>query len=73
MNAFPDDSPVLVRFPLTPEQARGDREALPWVPGMIIRRCGPDEWDVLLLAPELEDAEGTFPLVFRDASELRRA
>jgi hypothetical protein len=43
---FPDDSPVLVRYPLTPAEMDGDRAAWPWVPGYIVTQCGPDEWEI---------------------------
>lgn len=69
VNAYPDDTPILVRFPLAGGQ---DRELWPWLPGRIIQQCGPDEWDVCVEAPELENADG-FPLCFRDSSEIRPA
>lgn len=72
MNAYPDDMPVLVRFPLTDEQERGNREAWPWLAGTVLQQCGPDEWQILVEAPGLETADG-FPVCYRDASELRRA
>lgn len=58
-----------VPYPLTPDQ---DREAWPWLPGTVLERCGPDEWRVRVDAPELEE-DGTFPVCFRDASELKPA
>jgi hypothetical protein len=72
---FPDDSPVETRFPLTQEQHDGGRSAWPWLPGTVIRQCGPDEWDVLVEVDELakvEDGELSYPACARDASELRR-
>jgi hypothetical protein len=41
---FPEDSWVQIRYPLTSEQAHGDRAGWPWLPGWIVARCGPDEW-----------------------------
>jgi hypothetical protein len=55
---FPDESPVLVRYPLPPfwEQKPGqsdaerlaelaaERKAWPWLPGTVEQQCGPDEW-----------------------------
>jgi hypothetical protein len=73
--AFPDDSEVEVRYPLTPEQEAGDREAWPWLPGWVIAQCGPDEWQIGVQAEELaipdEVGDPTYPTCFRDASELR--
>lgn len=71
---FPEDSWVEVRYPLTPEQEHGDREAWPWLPGQVVSVCGPDEWQVCVQAPELameEGGETWFPVCYRDASELR--
>ena len=70
-NPFPGGTPVLTPFPVTPEQGRGDRDGWPWLPGRVLSRCGPDEWEIHVLAPELGDGDGTFPVCFRDASELR--
>jgi len=72
--AFPDDSRVAVRFPVTSGQAHGDREAWPWLPGWVVAQCGPDEWAVCVDAPELalqDGGETVYPTCFRDASELR--
>ncbi len=83
---FPDDSPVLVKYPRTPAQMGGDRADWPWVPGWIVSQCGPDEWEVCVedrgLAV-LEDGSvpppGTpednllYPVCFRDSTEIRRA
>lgn len=79
---FPDDSPVLVRYPL--DDPPGDRADWPWVPGHVLGhvlgQCGPDEWWVVVdgddrLAeydPTGEDPDGPlYPLCFRDSSELR--
>jgi hypothetical protein len=72
---FPDETPVLVRYPLTPDQGKGDRSAWPWLPGTVLGQCGPDEWQVCVEAGELAEAEGGelwYPVCYRDASELRR-
>jgi hypothetical protein len=75
--SFPDDSEVEVRYPLTAEQEAGDRAAWPWLPGWVVQQCGPGEWQICVQAPELAvpdaDGEATYPLCFRDASELRPA
>ncbi len=55
---FPDESAVLVRYPLTPgpEQKPGqsdaeqlavraaERKTWPWLLGTVEQQCGPDEW-----------------------------
>ncbi len=48
---FPDGSAV--ETPLTPEQRDGPRDAWPWLPGTVLSRCGPDEWQVMVEAREL--------------------
>lgn len=68
---FPDGSPVQTPYPLTAGQHRGDRAAWPWLPGRVLSQCGPDEWEIHVLAPELADEDGTFPVAYRDASEIR--
>jgi hypothetical protein len=83
---FPDDSPVLVRYPRDKEQERGDRECWPWLPGSVVHQSGPDEWLVCVEVRDLatlEDGQsapaGTadddlfYPCCFRDATELRTA
>ena len=45
------DKRVEVRYPLTPEQAQGDRSAWPWLPGWVAEVCGPDEWQVVCKLP----------------------
>ncbi len=72
---FPEDTPVLVRYPLTRDQERGDRSAWPWLPGTIVEQCGPDEWQVCVVVDELarnQNGEPWFPCCFRDSSELVR-
>lgn len=81
---FPDESPVLVRYPLDGPRSVSDRAEWPWLPGMIEQQCGPDEWLVTIedrRLAELDDGspapEGTpdedllFPQCYRDSSELR--
>lgn len=78
------DKPVEVRYPLTAEQAQGDRSAWPWLPGWIAEVCGPDEWHAVVQAsglgrteageipaPGVPDDELMFPACFRDSSEIR--
>jgi hypothetical protein len=85
-NPYPDGAAVLVRYPLTRQQHDGDRAAWPWLPGTIVERCGPDEWQVCVEARELatledgtrppEDVPGDellFPCCFRGSSEITRA
>jgi hypothetical protein len=43
---YPEDTAVEVRYPLTPEQETGPRSEWPWLPGSVLRQCGPDEWQV---------------------------
>ncbi len=69
---YPDGSAVEVRYPLTREQQQGDRSAWAWLAGTVLERCGPDEWRVRVDARELEE-DGTFPVCYRAASELRPA
>ena len=82
---FPDESDVLVRYPLNKEQEQDDKAVWPWLPGVIEQQCGPDEWLVTVYdrdLAELEDGspapDGTpgedlfFPQCFRDSSELKR-
>ncbi len=72
---FPDDADVKVRFPLTTDQHHGDRMAWPWVDGYIAGQCGPDEWDVCVTGTDPIDHDDNggplYPLVFRDATEVR--
>jgi hypothetical protein len=81
---FPDESPVLVRYPLDGPRSVSDRAEWPWLPGTIEQQCGPDEWLVTIedrRLAELGDGspapEGTpfedllFPQCYRDSSELR--
>ena len=69
MTAYPEDTPVLVRFPL-PGQSSTDRDSWPWLRGTITAVCGEDEWQVIVTDPRMEQ-NGTYPLAHRDASELR--
>src|ERR1035441_5191356 len=81
---FADDTPVLVKFPLTPRQEKGDRSAWPWLPGWVVSRCGPDEWEICVQVPELARlADGSpapdgppkdeafYPVCFRDPLRSR--
>jgi hypothetical protein len=40
---FPDESAVLVRYPLDGSRSASDRETRPWLPGTVEQQCGPDE------------------------------
>jgi hypothetical protein len=81
---FPDDSPVMVRYPRTTADEAGDRDRWPWLPGSIVGQGGPDEWLVCVEARDLASlddgrpapagtAEGDlfYPCCFRDATEIR--
>jgi hypothetical protein len=50
---FPDDSRVEVGYPRTRQEELGDRAEWPWLPGLILSQCGPDEWYVCVEAREL--------------------
>lgn len=71
---FPEDSWVQVRYPRTREQEHGDRAGWPWLPGWVVARCGPDEWEICVQAPDLatwHQGEAWYPVCFRDSSEIR--
>ena len=73
---WPDETPVLVRFPRDKQEERGSREAWPWLPGTVLEQVGPDEWQVLVEDPglaEARDGDLWYPCVYRDGSELRPA
>jgi hypothetical protein len=38
-----DDTAVMVRFPRTLQEERGNRDEWSWLPGTTIQQCGPDE------------------------------
>jgi hypothetical protein len=44
--SYLENAPVLVRYPRDKQEERGDRASWPWLPGMIVEQCGPDEWQV---------------------------
>ncbi|MBO3753076.1 hypothetical protein J5X84_44150 [Streptosporangiaceae bacterium NEAU-GS5] len=80
-NPFPDDSPVLVWFPL-PDANPRDRGSWSWLPGSVLSQCGSDEWHVVVELPALAEPDPSipngdaaenllYPACFRDASELR--
>ena len=84
-NEFPDGTEVWVRFPGSAAESKNPREEWPWLAGVVIEWCGPDEWQVQVTAREvatLEDGEPGpggdadedlwHPLAFRDSSEIRR-
>lgn len=70
---FPDDSLVLVPYPLDPVS---ERSAWPWLPGTVLGQCGPNEWHIVLdgrddLAEPDADGELLYPACFRNADEIR--
>jgi hypothetical protein len=78
---FPEDTPVLVRYPLRDDQ-NDDRDSWPWLPGTVLEQCGPDERQVLvevpiLAMPDHSMANGDapenlpYPACFRDSIEIR--
>jgi hypothetical protein len=81
MSEFEPGTPVLVKYPRSRAEERGDRAAWPWLPGTIEEVCGPDEWSVVVDLPQMEDgtpapadAAGDdvyYPVCFRDSNELR--
>lgn len=73
---FPDDTKVLVKYPL-PSSALSDREHWPWLRGFIVGQVDNNEWHVLVQddrVAQYEPAvrENTYPLCWRSADELRR-
>ena len=72
---FPDESQVLVRYPLRPAPERqpgqsqdehlatlrADRETWPWLPGTIEQQCGPDEWLVTIEDRRLAELDDASP------------
>jgi hypothetical protein len=71
---FPDGLAVLTPFPITDEEIAGPRSGWPWVTAIIDSQVGPDEWGLVITDPEaVTDDDGTpyYPVVFRDASEIR--
>jgi len=84
MAQYSEGQRVEVRFPLTEQQARGDRDLWGWLAGEVEQQCGDDEYLVTVYdrrvamlednspAPyTLPDDEVYFPQCFRDSSELR--
>ncbi len=84
MTAYPEDTPVLVCYPL-PGQGQQDREDWPWLPGTVVAVCGSDEWQVCVEAPRVHvrkdgspvtartpAANRYCPLCYRDSGEIRR-
>jgi hypothetical protein len=82
---WPDETPVLVRFPRDKREEQGDRAAWPWLPGTVLQQVGEDEWQVCVEVRELavrEDGSAPgprtpphrlyYPCCYRDGSELRR-
>jgi hypothetical protein len=88
-NQLPDgqlveDTPVMVRYPRTPEEEKGDRAAWPWLPGTIVQQCGPDEFQIVVedmaVAVRKDGSRPTprtpknklfYPLAYRDSFEIK--
>ncbi len=81
-----EDVAVMVKFPRTKQEERGDRAAWPWLPGTIVEQVGPDEWQVcvedMAVAVRKDGSKPTprtpknklfYPLCFRDSSEIKLA
>ncbi len=75
---------VMVKFPRTKEEERGDRSRWPWLPGTIVQQCGSDEFQVVVedmaVAVRQDGSRPTprtprrnlfFPMCYRDSSELK--
>jgi hypothetical protein len=72
--SYPDGCDVLVKYPLTKQAEHGGRSAWPWLPGWIVSRCGPDEWEICVETPELaieHDGETVYPCCYRDSSKIQ--
>jgi hypothetical protein len=71
---FPDEAPVLVRYPLTVTQQKpgqsdaerlaelaAERKTWPWLLGTVEQQCGPDEWLVTVEDRRLAQVEDGSP------------
>jgi hypothetical protein len=72
---YPDESEVLVRYPLRPGPGRepgqsddehlavlrADRGTWPWLPGAVEQQCGPDEWLVTIEDPRVAQLDDGSP------------
>ncbi|MFI7639099.1 hypothetical protein [Nonomuraea sp. NPDC049400] len=78
---FPEDTPVLVRYPVRDDQ-REDRNSRPWLPGTVLEQCGFDERRIVIEVPALAEPDLSvpngdapenllYPACFRDATEIR--
>ncbi len=71
---YPDGLAVLTPFPLTDAETAGDRSGWPWLAAAVVSQAGADEWSVVIedeRAATIEDGAPCYPVVFRDASEIR--
>lgn len=81
---YEEGTAVLVRYPRTRAEEKGDRSAWPWMPGYVEETCGDDEWmvvvesrDVATLADGTPAPAGTpdedvcYSVCYRDSSELK--
>lgn len=55
---FPEETPVLVRYPLRDDQTN----SWPWLPGTVLEQCGPDEWCLVVEVPALAEPDPAGPL-----------
>ena len=70
---YPDDTAVWTPYPLADSPATYDD--WPWLRGTVLGQCGPDEWHIVIDAPELiEHGDGYdwSPAYFRNSCELRQ-
>ena len=58
---LPDDSPVEVCYPRIGQGEQVDGSGWPWLPGLILSQCRPDQWHVCVEARELATLEDVSP------------
>ena len=58
--AFPEGTPVPVRYPLHDDQ-NDDRDSWPWLPGIVLAQCDPNEWRVVVEVPALPMPDPSMP------------
>ena len=68
---FEEDTLVEVKFPLNREEESGSRENWSWLPGVVITCCGDNEYQILVEDERLRDKDMTYPVCFRDPTEIR--
>ncbi len=70
---YPTDSHVWTPFPLPDSDNFWDQD-WPWLLGTVLGQCGPDEWHIVIDAPDvMEHGDGYdwWPACFRNSTELR--